>query len=66
MYTSGMSATDLNDEVYNLDFFLALLLLEATICDKFYGITWYPLYGYVKIHISFEDIIGSHCRCWAS
>lgn len=39
MYTSGMSATDLNDEVYNLDFFLALLLLEATICDKFYGIT---------------------------
>ena len=57
MYTSGMSGTEINGEVYNLDyFFLALLLLEATICDKFYGMTWYPLYGYVKIHINFKDI----------
>lgn len=40
MYTSGMSGTEINGEVYNLDyFFLALLLLEATICDKFYGMT---------------------------
>jgi pimeloyl-ACP methyl ester carboxylesterase len=39
MYTSGMSGTEINGEVYNLNFFWHYYFLTPPFVIKFYGMT---------------------------